>query len=205
MHMSNKQKQGVRSQYGFSLVELLVVMGIILVISAFALPGIQKSLANIRLRSNATSVNGLIQQLRMQAVRDNRSYTMRTQAAAPPSGLLTLYIDTNNNSALDVGEPSIAIPNDTVINDGTGGPATVPPLVKFPPYVKFATNGVMTYNERGLPCSNPPACNTIAPYVIYMQQTRTLATPGWAAITVTQAGRVKTYTYQPGTPAPSWY
>jgi prepilin-type N-terminal cleavage/methylation domain-containing protein len=203
-HMSNRQEQRVRSQRGFSLAELMVVVGIILVISAFALPSIARALASIRLRSTATSVNGLIQQVRMQAVRDNKFYTMRTQAAAPPNGLLTLYIDTNGNGALDPGEPSVAIAADTVINDGTGGPATVPTNVAFPPYVKFATLGVMSFNERGLPCSNPPACNTIDPYIIYLRQTQPLGAPAWAAITVTRAGRVKALTYQPGTPAPSW-
>jgi len=203
--MSKAQKQRVHGQNGFTLVELLVVVAIIMVISAFALPIISKSMSNIRLRATATNVNGLIQQLRMQSVRDNKFYTIRVQAAVPPNGLLTVYIDNNDNGAFDAGEPSVAIPNDTAINDGTGGPATVPPNVAFPTYIKFATNGLMSFNERGLPCSNPPACNTLAPYILYMQQTRSLAAPGWAAITVTQAGRVKAYTFQPGTPAPSWY
>jgi prepilin-type N-terminal cleavage/methylation domain-containing protein len=200
MHMSDKRKQS-----GFTLVELLVVVLIILVISAFALPSIARALASIRLRSTATSVNGLIQQVRMQAVRDNKFYTLRTQAAVAPNGLLTLYIDTNANGVLDLGEASVAIASDTVISDGTGGPATVPTNVAFPPYVKFATLGLMSFNERGLPCSNPPACNTIAPYMIYLKQTPPLGAASWAAITVTQAGRVKAFTYQPGTPAPSWY
>ncbi|MCU1286525.1 MAG: hypothetical protein JWO13_2875 [Acidobacteriales bacterium] len=201
MHRKTRQSD---ERAGFSLTELLVVVAIIMVITAFAVPTITKSLSNIRLRATATNVNGLIQQLRMQAVRDNKYYRMRTQAAVPPNGLLTLYIDTNGNSLLDVGEPSVAIPNDTTINDGTGGPATVPPNVLFPPYIKANTVDI-AFNERGLPCSNPPICNTIAPYIVYMQQTRALAAPGWAAITITQAGRVKAYTYQPGTPAPSWY
>jgi prepilin-type N-terminal cleavage/methylation domain-containing protein len=200
MHMSNKQKQS-----GFTLVELLVVVLIILVISAFALPNVGRALASIRLRSTVTSINGLIQQVRMQAVRDNKYYTLKTQAAVPPNGLLTLYIDTNGNGVLDLGESSVAIAADTVINDGTGGPATVPANVVFPPYVKFATAGVLSFNERGLPCSNPPACNTIAPYIIYLRQTPPLGAATWAAITVTQAGRVKAVTYQPGSPAPSWY
>jgi prepilin-type N-terminal cleavage/methylation domain-containing protein len=210
MEMSKAQKQRLHNQHGFTLVELLVVVAIIMVISAFALPIINKALANIRERATATNVNGLIQQLRMQAVRDNRSYTMRV---AVVGGVTTLYIDSIlpsspnvlPNGQYDAGEPSVPIPNDTVISNGTGGPATVPPNVAFPPYINFATNGLMSFNERGLPCSNPPACNTLAPYIIYLQQTRNLSVPGWASITVTQAGRVKAYTYQPGTPAPSWY
>ena len=200
--MSNKQNQS-----GFTLVELLVVVGIIAVISAFALPSINSAIANMRLRATATSVNGLIQQLRMQAVRDNRAYTMRI---AVVGGLTTLYIDsilpaTPNalpNGQYDPGEPSVAIPADTIISDGIAGPP-IPPAanIAFPPYIRFATNGLMTFNERGLPCSNPPACNTIAPYIVFMQQTRPLAVPAWSAISVTPAGRVKAFIYQP----PNWY
>ncbi|MCU1308561.1 MAG: hypothetical protein JWN45_3256 [Acidobacteriaceae bacterium] len=204
--MSNKQKQS-----GFTLIELLVVVAIIAVISAFALPSLNNAIANMRLRATATNVNGLIQQLRMQAVRDNRAYTMRIAVVGGAGGLTTLYIDsilpaTPNalpNNQYDPGEPSVAIPADTIISDGTGGPATAPPNVTGanPAYIKFATGGLMTFNERGLPCNNPPTCNTIAPYVIYMRQTRPLSVPAWSAITVTQAGRVKAYVYQP----PNWY
>src|SRR4051794_31537591 len=113
-------------QSGFTLVELMVVVIIILVVSAIAIPRIQMVIANLRLRATGTNLNGLLQQLRMQSVRDNRAYTMRTAPAVGANALVTVYIDTNANAAFDAGEPSVALPVDTAISDGVGGPAALP-------------------------------------------------------------------------------
>jgi prepilin-type N-terminal cleavage/methylation domain-containing protein len=206
----NRQHKN-RLQVGFSLLELMIVLAIIMVVSAIAVPQMQLAIAQMRLRATATNVNGLIQQLRMQAVRNNRSFTMRTTIV---NGQPTLFVDsilptTPNvapNGVYDAGEPSVPLPTDIVVFDGVGGPPTAPTLqVVIPPYVNFATNQLLSFNERGLPCDNPPLCNNIAPYVLYMRQTRPLSAPGYAAIVITQAGRVKAFTYQPGTPGTSWY
>jgi prepilin-type N-terminal cleavage/methylation domain-containing protein len=197
-----------QKQSGFTLVELMVVVIIILVVSAFAIPRVQLAIANLRLRATGTNINGLLQQLRMQAVRDNRAYTMRTAPAVGANALVTVYIDSNANGAFDAGEPSVALPTDTVISDGVGGPAALPamaPAITFPAWNKSANNNLtISFNERGLPCINMPACQTITPFFVYLQQARPLGTPGWAALTITQAGRIKTYTYQQGAANP-WY
>jgi Tfp pilus assembly protein FimT len=201
MKRATSQKFG--SLRGFSLVELLVVVCIIMVVSAFALPRIQTAIAQIRLRASVTNVNGLIQQLRMQAVKDNRSYKILTDPPTAANGNVTsVYIDSNDSGTFNPGEPSIPLPNDIVLSDGTGGPATTPgnPAITVPPYIK-ANTVTMSFNERGLPCVNPPAapaCGAITPYVIYLQQIRPYATPAWAAITVNQAGRVKAFTFTGG-------
>jgi prepilin-type N-terminal cleavage/methylation domain-containing protein len=198
--MKREKAQQFQALRGFSMLELIIVMAIILAISAFALPRIQTGIAQARLRGNATSINGLVQQLRMQAVKANRSYTMRITTAAGNQPAF-LYIDTDNSTTLDPGEPSVPIPSDMTITDGTGGPAAVPPSVAFPKYINFATKGLLSFNERGLPCSNPPAapaCGVVNPYIIYLSMNRPFAVPVWAAVTVTPAGRVKAYTFTGG-------
>lgn len=191
-----KSQSKNRSLRGFSIVELLIVIAIILIISAIAFPKIQAATEGLKLRGTITDINGLMQQLRMQAVRANKSYTLKTLAATPGNGI-TLWIDTNGNGALDQGEPAIQLPLNTTLSNGAGGPALLPPNTAIPPYI-VANAATVSFNERGLPCSNPPTCNTIAPYLIYFQQTRPSGTPGWGAITVTQAGRIKAYTYTGG-------
>ena len=197
-----RMSKNERSSHGFSIIELVVVMAIILAIAAIAVPKIQGVMEGVRLRSTVTDVNGLVQQLRIQAVKANRTYAIRTQAATAGNGV-TLYIDypttanPNGNSQLDAGEPSIQLPLDTNLSDGTGAPATLPPNVAVPPYV-VANPTTVWFNERGTPCNNPPSCNVSSPFLIYIQQTRPSGTPGWGAITVTQAGRIKAYTYTGG-------
>jgi prepilin-type N-terminal cleavage/methylation domain-containing protein len=189
--MTKKMRSG-----GFSLVELMIVVTIILLISAIAFPKIQGAIEGLKLRATVTDINGLIQQLRIQSVRANRSYTMRTAAATAGNGI-TLYVDTNNNNAVDAGEAQIQLPIDTNLSNGAGAPGVLPPNVVIPPYI-VGNPTTMSFNERGLPCSNPPTCNTVAPFLIYFAQTRPSGTPGWGAITITQAGRIKAYTYTGG-------
>jgi Tfp pilus assembly protein FimT len=179
------------NETGFSLIELVVVIGIIMVIAAIAAPKITGLMEGVRLRGMVTDVNGLVQQDRIQSVRDNKSYTIKTVAAAGVNGIV-LYVDTDNSGTADAGEPAIQLPTDVAVN--AAGPGVLPPGVVIPPYVSAATV-TLSFNERGLPCSNPPVCNTISPYVIYFAQTRPSGTNGWAAITVTQSGRIKAYTY----------
>lgn len=190
------KKVGKNRVGGFSLVELMIVVGIILCVAAIAFPKIQGAMESVRLRSTVTDIDGLVQQLRIQGVRANRAYTIRTAAATAGNGV-TLYIDTNGNSLMDAGEPAIQLPTDTNLSDGTGAPALLPPSVVIPPYV-VGNPTTMSFNERGLPCSNPPTCNNVAPFLIYISQARPSGTPGWGAITITQAGRIKAYTYTGG-------
>jgi len=192
----------VSKSRGFSLVELLVVMAIILVIAGIAMPKIQGVIEGVKLRSTVTDVSGLVQQLRITSVRNNRSNAIRTSAATAGNGV-TLYVDLtstaspNGNLLKDPGEPSIQLPLDSNLSDGTGAPAVLPPNVAIPPYV-VGNPTTIYFNERGTPCNNPPSCYISSPFLIYIQQTRPSGTPGWAAITVTQAGRIKAYTYTGG-------
>jgi prepilin-type N-terminal cleavage/methylation domain-containing protein len=185
----------VRSQQkGFSIIELIIVIAIILAVSAIAFPKVQGVMEGIQLRNMVTNVNGLVQQDRIQSVRDNTSYTIKTAPATAGNGI-TLYVDTNGDNAVNGTEPAIQLPTNVTVS--VAGPGVLPPNVVSPPYISAATVN-LSFNERGLPCSNPPVCNTIAPYVVYFSQTRPSGTPGWAAITVTQSGRIKAYTYTGG-------
>src|SRR5438876_12416626 len=94
---------------GFSMLELVIVMAIILCIAAIAFPKIQGAMESVRLRSTITDIDGLVQQLRIQSVRANRSFSIRTANANAGNGV-TLYIDgpsagfPNGNGAFDAGE-----------------------------------------------------------------------------------------------------
>src|SRR5438552_210581 len=65
-----------RSKQGFSLVELVVVVAIVLVLAAIAVPNMMNVIGNSRLRAAASSLSGLLQNSRMQAVKQNRTMTV---------------------------------------------------------------------------------------------------------------------------------
>jgi len=53
---------------GFSLIETVLVLGVILVVTAMAVPLVQSSMANYQLHSSVSNVSGAIQSTRYQAI-----------------------------------------------------------------------------------------------------------------------------------------
>lgn len=86
-----------RDVSGFSLIELMVVIAIIGVISAFSLPGYIASMPKRRLKAATRELYGIMQQARLMAVRENRSKRIRF-------GADFYYFDDNNNRKYDMDE-----------------------------------------------------------------------------------------------------
>jgi prepilin-type N-terminal cleavage/methylation domain-containing protein len=100
----NSKRASRATEAGFSLPELMIVILIIMVVSAIAVPTLLNTIADVRLRSSASTMQGILQQLRMQAVRDNTPYTLRSVVAG---GTTLLYVDTDGDSAQDSNEPAV--------------------------------------------------------------------------------------------------
>ena len=196
-------------QSGFSLIELLVVIGIIMVVAAMATPSIVNAINGIRLRSAASEVSGIMQQARQLAVRNNRYYTVKPTVV---TGARAAYVDLNYNSAFDGGapapEPMIQFPQGIAVVSA-GAPNTANLIGQCcATFTPQAASILPSFNSRGLPCvgaANPPpansACNirdaggNTVGFVYYMSQTRPFGAVGWAAVSVTPAGRIKVWTY----------
>jgi type IV fimbrial biogenesis protein FimT len=61
---------------GFTIVELLVTVSVIMIMAAAAVPLVQSTLARMRLRNAATSVSGIIQSTRYQAISNGYQYKL---------------------------------------------------------------------------------------------------------------------------------
>ena len=194
---------------GFSLVELLVVMAIIMVVAAIATPSIMDTLNGIRLRSAASEVAGIMQQCRQLAVKNNKYYTVKP---AVVTGARAAYVDVNYSNAFDAGapapEPMIQFPQNVSMVTA-GAPNTANLLGQCcTTFVPQAATIQPSFNSRGLPCvgaANPPPANSLCNirdaggntvgFVYYMNQTRAFGAVGWAAVSVTPAGRIRVWTY----------
>src|SRR5216683_4447719 len=56
---------------GFSLLEIVIVVFVVLVVMAIAVPNVLLAVANVRLRSSAGDLAGLMQQARIMAAKNN--------------------------------------------------------------------------------------------------------------------------------------
>jgi len=93
-----------RRQAGFTMAELMIVIVIIAILSAIAVPSIINWLPNYRLKSAARDLFSNMQKARMQAVKENGDIVMMFDAGTNPG---FYYFDTDNNNAYTAGENRI--------------------------------------------------------------------------------------------------
>lgn len=185
-----RHRESLRGQAGFSLIELLVVITIILVVSAIAVPTLINTVADVRLRSSASTLQGQIQLLRMRSVNDNKPYKLKM---TPQAGTLMAYVDLDGGNDYDSSEPAVGLANDVRV--ATSGNPTMPTAtLNTTGWINPATSTTnLWFNARGLPCDGVGACNAPKGYIYFLSQARNMGTTAWAAVSVTPAGRVRVW------------
>jgi prepilin-type N-terminal cleavage/methylation domain-containing protein len=185
---------------GFTLLELMVVATLIVIIAAISIPQFIQVWQNAQLRAAAAEVADLTQQARMSAARANGTYPIRFRMVG---GLQQVYIDLNNNSALDANEPYIDLPQSVTgasgAPNGGGGQPTAYTLVgDSSSGTPFDNSNIIAYSPRGLPCNySSSVCATPAAsyFVFYFRDSRTGM---WAGVLVTKSGRSKVLMWNGG-------
>ncbi len=180
-----KRFSKVRNQSGFSLLELMIVVGILMVVAAMAVPKIMTSVADIRLRGTVNSASGIIQDARMMAIRDNNLRKVK-YANAAAGGLV--YVDVNDDGSPQATEAQVQM-GSTILAYTT--PTGISALTNTDLSYTPTTVSSIMFNPRGLPCSAASTCGS--GMVLYFTDSRTVGSPGWAAVSVSPAGRVKTW------------
>jgi Tfp pilus assembly protein FimT len=183
-----KQARHNQSESGFSLLELMIVVGILMVIAAMAMPKLMTTIADVRLRGAVNSASGIMQQSRMMAIKDNMTRKVKYSNVA--SGGF-MYVDVNDDSAIQATEPQVQM-GSTILafSAPTGLPALIASDLGYTP----VTVSTIMFNPRGIPCSAANACGS--GMVIYFTDSRTVGSPSWAAVSVSPAGRVKTWMWK---------
>jgi Tfp pilus assembly protein FimT len=204
---------------GFTMIELAVVIGIMLLIAAMMTPSMLRIIAQIKLRSSASTLAGLMQTARMRAVRDDRFYSVIQDPAANRPG--QFCVDLNWNGSCQNDEPTAAIagnvvvlpaggPDTSEITCGALGGACPAGYTGGLNYVSEPRTAVITFGPRGLPCVNNPVatrpvwgannCRTIDAAgnqvgFLWVLQYTGAVNVSFAAVATTPAGRISAWSY----------
>jgi prepilin-type N-terminal cleavage/methylation domain-containing protein len=188
---------------GFSLIEVLIVVFVVMVVAAIAIPNVLLAVSNIRLRASAGDLAGLVQQARILAAKNNTPYVV---LFGTRNGAQIAYVrDARNGLGNYVtGEPLMEFSGTSVPASGTptgSGQPSAYVLVGDTGTGSYDNTNTLGYTGRGLPCNydittTPATCNTPAVkyFVYYITDTR-VGNPGWAAVVVTKGGRAKIVTW----------
>jgi Tfp pilus assembly protein FimT len=174
---------------GFTVMEVMVVAGIGMLVMAITLPSITSTIANAKLRASMTSLSGLIQNCRMVAVQQNKTKTAHVETNA--SGLIAYIKDATDTS--DVSSSDYQIAMEAPIERYATLPGTDAPDALSTTQLGFSMpeTGNPSFNSRGLPCLYGTVCVPNYGFLSYYKDTRISGSGGWAAISVSPAGRIK--------------
>jgi prepilin-type N-terminal cleavage/methylation domain-containing protein len=199
---------------GFSLVELVIVVAIVLIIVAIVIPNVLLAVTNLKLRASAGDLSGLIQQARSLSAKNNAPFVV---LYGTRNGAQIAYIRDSRNGlggGYATGEPAAEFSGTTVPAAGAPTGSSGQP----PPYVlpgdtgagSYDNTSTLGYTGRGLPCNydtttTPATCSTPPAkyFVYYLTDTRTTQ-PGWAGVVVTKSGRCKIVIWNGDTTVPQW-
>jgi Tfp pilus assembly protein FimT len=189
---------------GMSMVELCIVVGVALLLAAVAVPSVLNAVYNVRLRSAANDVAGLLQDAHLRAIRDNTYYPVCYAPSSTATRNATLFfIDTaarDCSSTWTNTYPTAQLPGN-VTRPTSGYPDTTLSTMSLG-FTPLATTLNPYFSARGTPCAmsgnvclniTTGGTPTIASYQIFLSDTRPTGSSGWAAVTVSPAGRVKTW------------
>jgi len=182
---------------GFSLQEVLVVVAIGLIVTAVALPSMSNAIANMKLRASMTSVSGLLQNTRSMAVKENTIKTAcHYNRTAAPYSLVYFVRDATDCTSLTSTTSDVQVEMEAPITPSASPSGAGAPTAITNPQMGLTASPLTTdpsFNSRGLPCSygGGSTCPTNNGFVQYYKDNRIAGSGGWAAISISPAGRIK--------------
>lgn len=212
--------EGRHEQNGFSLVELLLVVIIVLIVAGTAIPKIISAVYTAHLRGAAGDYAGLLEQARIYAIRDNRYYSTYILAASGDTPQQA-YVDmlpksmtgASGNGGTSIvaasstspGDPSIVLQSDVVPEAASSAPNTsnlesqlLPATTPVTPTDTTVT--AATFGPRGLPCTpvsltGGTVCDSSGGATAFWTFFQNSKTSAWQAVTITPAGRIEKWYY----------
>jgi prepilin-type N-terminal cleavage/methylation domain-containing protein len=210
--------------HGFSLIEMLLVVVIILIVSAMAIPAALNMIHTFRLHNATTEFTSIVQQARMRSVKDSNFYPVRYKDTKP---ITEAYVDITKNSTPDITctttlncDPLVSwsdevTPQAVATASSATDVATLQTLVLAGTAASGVTfldgydivNSPITFSPMGIPCvpngwTSTNVCNTASTsaaesntVVAYYMFFQNIVTKKWEAVTITPAGKIQKWQY----------
>jgi len=184
------------NDHGFSLIEMMIVIAILLILAAFSVPTLMTTISDIGLRYAATNLSVLLQTARIQAVKRNTFYGI-VPTTLPNAD--TGYFVNLQGGTYVAGNPMVPMGSQIQVFQGIGSGA--PNEGVFVAGLGFAVmpgGTVPSFNARGLPCS-PTVANTCPQnagqgFVLFLKRGSPFGDIRWASLVVNPSGRVQVWT-----------
>lgn len=144
-----------QASWGFSLVELVVSLAILMILSAIAVPTLMRSYRAYILGDAASRFSGIVKLARFEAIRRNTRISLRVQRTGADCNVsdCIAWSDTNNNSIVDPAEAQMLLPHMVNILPAGSVPDPAPIINAIGPAISTFTvqsaNSVVTYGGRG--------------------------------------------------------
>lgn len=193
---------------GFSMLELMSVVVVIMIVAGFAVPTMLSALHTARLRGSVSDYASLLQVGRLRSIQDDRFYSTYVLAGTTQQA----YVDLNSNggTGVDPGDPLVAISAEVAPVAVANAPDTANLKGQFlPTGSTLAVNDGSTttkpvvFSPRGLPCTSQTAtggnvCDSAGGATAFWIFFQDNSTQAWEAVTVSPAGRVSRWQHGTG-------
>ena len=184
-----------RPQCGFSLIELVLSLAVLLVITTLAVPVVVRSLQTYQLNSSASQLSGMLKFTKFEAIR--RNTPVSCQIVQQGSNWL-IWVDSNGNTVADGAEPQMIIGGSFTLLPAGAVPSPSPILSSLGPgtaalstpwTVLSGSNTAVTYDQRGV--LSFPGNATV--YALYLGNPNN-AGMGYRAVIALPSGAVQVWT-----------
>lgn len=202
MKSANRSRTPQRAAAGFSMVELVVSISVMLVLTALAIPSLMRSLRTYQLNNAAASVSDMLKFTRFEAVRRNTQINLQFTQSGPSWIAWTDSFGAGNGGPIDPRDkqqvvagyatllPAGVAPTPSAISAALGG-ATLNTL--------SGANGSVTFDARGAVRQGIGGAVSNSVYIFYLGNAID-PDSGYRAVVLLPSGGTQIWTAPSGGP-----